>query len=283
MTALRKGGKGPAVVYLQQCLNTHGHHVLIDGVFGEKTEDAVEQFQSANGLLPDGIVGPRTWDALRVTWRQSVPTDLVREQQRELSARFVAPLDQEILLTPHRMLRVGFLRRAIADLGKKEVPPGSNSGPEIEHLVGDYPVARRTKPGQAWCLIGLSRWLFDTYTTFAEGGIDPKVHASWKITPFQAWFGNVMGELVPWAKDKGCWYGPEAKIEPASILVMRREKSGSDAGKGTTVGHVAAALGPEDEGTRTVECNVSNGVGSLVREVEEDAILGSVRWWEASR
>ena len=36
----------------------------IDGVFGEQTQEAVEQFQSQAGLGVDGIVGPATWSAL---------------------------------------------------------------------------------------------------------------------------------------------------------------------------------------------------------------------------
>jgi hypothetical protein len=35
-----------------------------DGTFGQSTEEAVIAFQQANGLSPDGIVGPETADAL---------------------------------------------------------------------------------------------------------------------------------------------------------------------------------------------------------------------------
>ena len=33
----------------------------IDGIFGPLTRSAVVKFQIDNGLVPDGIVGPRTW------------------------------------------------------------------------------------------------------------------------------------------------------------------------------------------------------------------------------
>lgn len=57
---LRKGDSGASVRDLQQLLQ-----VTVDGQFGPKTEAAVEAFQRAKGLAPDGIVGPYTWDALR--------------------------------------------------------------------------------------------------------------------------------------------------------------------------------------------------------------------------
>ena len=50
---------------LQQMLNAKGYGPLIDdGVFGLQTESAVRIFQEAAGLTVDGIVGPRTTDAL---------------------------------------------------------------------------------------------------------------------------------------------------------------------------------------------------------------------------
>lgn len=36
----------------------------IDGVMGEKTKEAIKEFQKANGLKVDGVVGKKTWERL---------------------------------------------------------------------------------------------------------------------------------------------------------------------------------------------------------------------------
>ena len=37
----------------------------IDGKVGEKTKKAIAEFQKANSLNPDGIIGRKTWDTLK--------------------------------------------------------------------------------------------------------------------------------------------------------------------------------------------------------------------------
>jgi len=54
------GSYGGDVKLLQEALNNHGYKLTVDGIFGKKTEDAVKDFQSKNGLKADGIVGPKT-------------------------------------------------------------------------------------------------------------------------------------------------------------------------------------------------------------------------------
>jgi putative chitinase len=53
---LRVGSTGEEVKKIQELLG-----VDIVGKFGPKTEAAVKGWQSANGLTPDGVVGPNTW------------------------------------------------------------------------------------------------------------------------------------------------------------------------------------------------------------------------------
>lgn len=59
MTTLRKGSKGEEVKRLQRLLN-----LTDDGIFGPATEAAVKEYQKTHGLVADGIVGDKTWEAL---------------------------------------------------------------------------------------------------------------------------------------------------------------------------------------------------------------------------
>jgi len=60
---LREGNRGVYVRYLQQKLTSKLYPLgTADGIFGGNTKNAVVEFQQENGLTPDGIVGPRTWE-----------------------------------------------------------------------------------------------------------------------------------------------------------------------------------------------------------------------------
>ena len=66
MRTLRLGARGPIVEFLQNILIYLGLYTgEIDGVLGQNTRNAIIAFQRQNGLSPDGVVGPRTWLALR--------------------------------------------------------------------------------------------------------------------------------------------------------------------------------------------------------------------------
>jgi peptidoglycan hydrolase-like protein with peptidoglycan-binding domain len=38
--------------------------ISVDGEFGGQTEAALRAFQRSRSLVPDGIIGPRTWAVL---------------------------------------------------------------------------------------------------------------------------------------------------------------------------------------------------------------------------
>jgi peptidoglycan hydrolase-like protein with peptidoglycan-binding domain len=74
---LSVGSSGSVVIDLQTLLNASRSeaechapemecplHLVVDGQFGPKTLARVQEFQRANALPPDGIVGPQTWKKL---------------------------------------------------------------------------------------------------------------------------------------------------------------------------------------------------------------------------
>lgn len=61
---LKLGSRGDWVRIAQGRLVVHGIPVDVDGIFMEQTKKAVIQFQKNNKLVPDGVIGPVTWDAL---------------------------------------------------------------------------------------------------------------------------------------------------------------------------------------------------------------------------
>lgn len=61
---VRNGSRGNLVRLLQYLLNYYGANISVDGVFGGGTERAVKEFQRANNLSADGIVGRNTWNKL---------------------------------------------------------------------------------------------------------------------------------------------------------------------------------------------------------------------------
>jgi peptidoglycan hydrolase-like protein with peptidoglycan-binding domain len=56
---LRRGAAGDLVEKVQAKVG-----MSVSGVFDGSTEALVRQFQRDQGLVPDGIIGPRTWAAL---------------------------------------------------------------------------------------------------------------------------------------------------------------------------------------------------------------------------
>ena len=67
ITIKRRSGTRPNenIKDIQACLKNAGFYSgKIDGVKGKQTRKAIREFQESNGLKADGVVGPKTWDAL---------------------------------------------------------------------------------------------------------------------------------------------------------------------------------------------------------------------------
>ncbi|SKF62560.1 Bacteriophage protein [Mycobacteroides abscessus subsp. abscessus] len=53
-----------ATTTLQYLLRSKGYSITVDGAFGTGTTSTVKKFQSARGLVADGVAGPKTWGSL---------------------------------------------------------------------------------------------------------------------------------------------------------------------------------------------------------------------------
>jgi GH25 family lysozyme M1 (1,4-beta-N-acetylmuramidase) len=63
---IRQGDSGPAVTKAQGRLNTHGAapSLTVDAQFGPRTDKEARDFQAAQHLTVDGVIGPDTWTRL---------------------------------------------------------------------------------------------------------------------------------------------------------------------------------------------------------------------------
>ena len=64
MITLQYKSKGKDVHVLEEMLVALGYEVYVSNFFGSDTDAAVRDFQRKNGLVVDGIVGPKTWAVL---------------------------------------------------------------------------------------------------------------------------------------------------------------------------------------------------------------------------
>ena len=56
---------------LQGKLNSHGYNLVVDGIAGNNTINAIKDFQKKNGLAVDGIAGTKTLAAMGITSNSS--------------------------------------------------------------------------------------------------------------------------------------------------------------------------------------------------------------------
>jgi len=87
-TVLKSGDTGDDVIELQRALAAHNFNPGdVDGQFGPATLAAVISFQKSNGLLADGIAGPRTLFALGLA-----PDDTLADATGSVSVHVVSQM-----------------------------------------------------------------------------------------------------------------------------------------------------------------------------------------------
>ncbi|WP_283152205.1 C40 family peptidase [Guptibacillus hwajinpoensis] len=95
------GDRGEAVTALQTELESLGYYSYnLDGIYGQITEDAVEEFQEDEGLTVDGIAGPEVMGALSSSESEATetsddaPTESVSESE-------VVSIAESLIGTPY--------------------------------------------------------------------------------------------------------------------------------------------------------------------------------------
>ena len=85
--------RGDDVKHAQERLIVHGYNITADGIFGNKTYNAVREFQAAKKLTIDGIVGKNTLAALDKDPAVTPPAPVIDE---ELRADFISYLYKQL-------------------------------------------------------------------------------------------------------------------------------------------------------------------------------------------
>ena len=123
LPTLKEGSKGPEVIKLQKTLKELNFYGAIDGIFDPQTSYAVIKFQRHHGLVPDGIVGPKTWSKLNEigqdNWRRMTETEEINEIKFLISSCIgVAALNQVALegFIGHTSTRSFYLNERYAGL-----------------------------------------------------------------------------------------------------------------------------------------------------------------------
>lgn len=123
MRLLRRGSRGPDVAEVQRQLSELGYVVgPIDGIFGVRTEAAVIRFQRDRGLVPDGIVGPLTYNALFQTSQVILHTIVAGDTFYKLALNYGVTVEQIMAANPGvnpNNLQIGQVIRIPRGAGKR--------------------------------------------------------------------------------------------------------------------------------------------------------------------
>ena len=100
---LRRGDRGILVALLQTALTNAGFSPgVVDGIYGNRTFNAVTAFQRANRITADGIAGPRTCARLKPYLTGELMTYVVRrgDTLSSIARRFNTTVEELLKLNP---------------------------------------------------------------------------------------------------------------------------------------------------------------------------------------
>ncbi|MEQ9367912.1 MAG: peptidoglycan-binding protein [Coleofasciculus chthonoplastes F3-SA18-01] len=166
--ALRKGNSGAEVTNLQKTLQAEGYfNGPITGYYGPLTEAAVIQFQKANGLSPDGIVGANT--TTRLESDSAAATDASVDTPLEFESPIPEPEKPAVSARPNFIIQRGDRTSQVASLQRNLQVAGYFNGP----ITGYYGSTTQSAVIQLQKAKGLT----------VDGIAGPKTRAALESTP----------------------------------------------------------------------------------------------------
>lgn len=171
---LQRGSRGTDVAALQADLNRYlrpNPPLKVDGIFGGGTETAVRAFQRREGLSPDGVAGSKTFSALQrnavssggglnssgggASSTSGTPTSSGPVGNVNYPGNSTIPvIDTGTDVTPIRTVGLTStiaecaVQFGLTQLHVREVPEGSNDGPDIQKYCRS---AGKSAPAM-WCM-----------------------------------------------------------------------------------------------------------------------------------
>lgn len=201
---LREGSSGAQVEALQTRLSELGYSVGVDGDYGRLTGAAVRQFQAANGMKADGVLGPNTMNALNSAAARPAPKASALDTSR---AQYAPNSSEAIALFEEAAARVGLPKEWASSPALHELLRRESNG-----QVGrpNYTYGSRAKNPAQWASIhnelkrgirttkssatGLGQLLLanvDAYYPSGRAGIgDPVEEAAGMLKYIEARYGS---------------------------------------------------------------------------------------------
>ncbi|ABY94143.1 MULTISPECIES: serine hydrolase [Thermoanaerobacter] len=219
---LYSGTYGTDVEELQAMLNKAGFDTgTVDGIFGKMTLNGVLDFQRSKNLVPDGIVGPKTYAALEtVSWADPIVYSVKPGDNLYFIAKRHGTNVQNIIdangLNDGDSLYVG--QKILIPHPPVEVPQQLNNATNyqelknnIQALISQYPGKYGVyfidlNTGQTFEINGYDSFIaastykvplnFYLYTLITDGKIDPNMKVQYTQADYEGGAGSIQADPV---------------------------------------------------------------------------------------
>jgi peptidoglycan hydrolase-like protein with peptidoglycan-binding domain len=211
---IQYGDKGTEVAFLQTALNIGSPPP--SGIFCVQTRQAVIAFQKANGLVPDGIVGPKTWAAIEATAKPAAAPITATAGTAK------ATVPAEIATASTGLSFADWLIRvARRDLGKVE-KPRNNMGEWIKKFWPSTSYPDGYDDRQPYCAAACCYWLDTAGEELSKAGMLEAL-TGMTAEQFEKWRCQSAAAFgwMPWGKKaKGVTVLPDTETPRAGDFVV---------------------------------------------------------------